>query len=221
MKKVVILLLFSLQGFSQTITDTQLWYGTQLKLEMNKGWAISGQYRLRTIRNASYYKGSYFFLKLDKRLNDNFLVTTNYRLALVDVGVFHRFALGLEARKKINHFTLLLRPMVQYQRQNFAANDTKNVSASQDADLYFRPRLQLRCALSRRFSAYIYAEPFIKFGQQNNNGISWWQNAVGIKYEYTKNQKINLYYIRQPDYTYNKPHLFNIIGIDLEFTLKR
>lgn len=212
------ILIVSTNSFAQTKVDWQSWYGAQLKVEMAKGWAVSGQYRLRMIKNSTYYKGSYLFAQVDKRLNDNFLLMLNYRLAMVDVGTFNRYAIGLEARKQFNHLTLVFRPMVQYQFQSFVNNDTKSIAAHNDTDLYARPRVQAKYALSRRFDAYIYFEPFFKF--DNNPNIAWWQNAVGLKYEYSKGKKINLYYIRQPDYTYKKPHLFNIVGLDLEFTLK-
>ena len=182
---------------------------------MPKGWAISGQYRLRITENATHYKGSYFFGQVDKRLNKNLLLTSNYRLALVDKGTYHRYALGLEARTKTRNWEFVLRPMVQYQKQNFSGDDEGKI----DTDTYLRSRLTVKYAINRRFDAYIYAEPF--YDVDSNLKIDWWKNSAGFKYEFAKNMKLNLYYIWQPDFTHKKYALTNhIVGVDLEFTLK-
>jgi Protein of unknown function (DUF2490) len=195
-------------------TDIQTWYGASLKLDLAKKWAISAQYRLRMTEDASYYKGSYLFGQIDKRLSPTFALTTNYRLAMVDKGTYHRYAFGIEARKELRRFAISLRPMVQYQKQIFAGDDEQF-----DTDTYFRTRLTGKYTLTRRLDGYIYLEPFLKL--DNNPNIIWWQNSAGIKYEVTKVFKVNLYYLWQPDFTHKK-HTYNnhIIGLDLEFTIK-
>lgn len=218
MKIFRVLILFLGLGFTslaQNRTDFQTWYGSSLKLNLKKGWEVSGQYRLRLIENSSYYKGSYFFGQIDKSFNKHFLVFVNYRLALTDNGVFNRFAAAFEAKKKVNHFTIAFRPMFQYQKQQFNGDDEFKT----DTDAYLRPRLTIKRPITKKLDAYIYAEPFIN--ADPNAKIDWWQNSAGIKYEFIKNIKANLYYIWQPDYSHKKYTQTNhIIGLDLEFTIK-
>ncbi|MFN8355936.1 MAG: DUF2490 domain-containing protein [Spirosomataceae bacterium] len=217
MKKLIGILLVLIThkstGWAQSKDDFQTWYGASLKLDFKKGWAVTGQYRLRLTENSSYYKGSYLFGQVDKRLNKYLLATANYRLAMVDVGTYHRYAVGLEGRYQLKGLSFFLRPMVQYQQQNFAGDDEQT-----DTDTYFRPRFTVKYQLSRRFDAYVYAEPFYKLDKNPN--LDWWQNSAGIKYEFSKGKKINLYYIWQPDYSHKTFRTNHIVGIDLEFTIK-
>lgn len=196
-------------------SDFQFWPGASLKLDLPKKFTLTGQYRLRMIDNASYYKGSYLFATLDYRFNKHLSVFTNYRLALVDVGRFNRFALGFEAKEKFHDFTVSFRPMVQYQNQRFDGDD----EVKTDNDSYLRPRVEVKYGINKRLDIYAYAEPFIPL-EPRKTQVSWWQNSLGFKYEYAKRQKINPYFIWQPDFTYKTLRTNYIVGIDLEFTIK-
>jgi hypothetical protein len=218
MRKIFVLmcLLIALDNtiFGQKLTDLQTWYGASLKYDLPKGWAISGQYRLRMIDNSSTYRGSYFFAQVDKKLTEHFSLMTNYRLALVNNGTFHRYAFGVEAKQDFGRFKLSLRPMIQYQKQNFTDdNDTPT-----DTDTYLRTRFTVKYPLSRKWDVYAYAEPFYKLDKKPN--IDWWQNSAGLKYEFAKGMKANLYYIWQPDYSHKQFRTNHVVGLDLEFTIK-
>lgn len=93
--------------------DFQTWYDAELKLNLKKGWEVGGQYRVRFDDNSSHYKGSYFFVGGEKKLNKHFKVLGNYRLALVNGNNYHRFLIGLNANVKAANFTFFVRPMVQ------------------------------------------------------------------------------------------------------------
>lgn len=202
-------------GYNQNRKDDiQAWAGASLKVNLKKGWDIAAQYRLRITDNITHYKGSYVFLYLDKRLNDHLSLTTNYRLALVENGTYHRYAFGIEGQQKFGIVTVSLRPMLQYQKQNFSGDN----SGSTDTDTYLRTRLSVKTPITRQLDAYIYAEPFYKLDKNPN--LDWWQNSVGLKYEYAKRKKINLYYIWQPDYSKKLFRTINIIGLGLDFTIK-
>jgi predicted porin len=198
----------------KNLNDFQTWYGTSLKVNLKNGWDVSGQYRMRLTDNSSHYKGSYLFGQVDKKLTENISVFTNYRLAMVDKGTYHRFGLGVEAQQKFGDFTVALRPMIQYQKQNFSGDDEGKI----DTDTYLRPRLTVKYPLSRRLDAYVYAEPFYKLDKNPN--LDWWQNSAGVKYEYSKGKKINLYYIWQPDYSRKNFSTNHIVGLSLDFTIK-
>ena len=199
---------------AQTVSDFQTWYGASLKLDLKKGWAVTTQYRTRIIQDASYYKGSYLFENVDYRINDYLEISANYRLAVIDVGTFNRFAFAVEGRYRLRKFTASFRPMIQYQHQNF----NSDYGAKTDNNIYLRTRLEFKYDISRRWTANLYVEPFLKLDKKV--AIDWWQNSLGVKYEFSKGMKVNLYYIWVPDYTHKKYHVYNIVGLELDFTIK-
>ncbi|MDF7821445.1 DUF2490 domain-containing protein [Runella sp. MFBS21] len=214
---VFVLTCLPLIGIGQrTITDTQLWPGTSLEFNLPKKWAFTAQYRSRFIEDVTYYKGSYLFGILEYDFNKNFRGVANYRLALVDRGVFHRYFLGVSARVKLNHWTLNFRPAIQYQNQRFIGDDEIRF----DTDAYFRPRLTLKYKLNKKFDVYAYAEPFYALKKNLYFKTDNWQNSVGLKYEFIKNQVLNPYFIWQPILATNNAKQNFIMGLDLEFSIK-
>ncbi|HCW07743.1 MAG TPA: hypothetical protein DGG95_10315 [Cytophagales bacterium] len=133
---------------------------------------------------------------------------------VIDVGHYHRFAIGGEAQTKWKKFEFIFRPMLQKQNQYFLGDDEQKLQNS----TYLRPRVKVQYKINKRVDVYIYGEPFVNVQQSNN--IDWWQNTCGLKYEYTKNQKVNFFYIWQPDYSHNYFYTYNIFGVDLDFTIK-
>lgn len=209
-------LLGRLVTFAQNRTDFQVWPGVSLKLDLPKKWAFTVQYRTRIIDNASYYKGSYIFTTAEYQLNKHFEAMANYRLAMVDEGVYYRYFLGVAAKVKVGDFTLMVRPAIQYQSQRFTADDEIRT----DTDTYFRSRFTVKYKLSKRWDIYTYAEPFFAINSSKTK-IDNWQNSIGLKYEYLKNQRLNPYFIWQPDYSHKKYQLTNYIaGLDIEFSVK-
>jgi Protein of unknown function (DUF2490) len=194
--------------------DFQARIGTSLKLSLNHGWDISTQYQFRITDNITHYKGSYFSGEIEKSLGEHFSVMTEYRLALVDKGTYHRYAFAIEASHKIGIVTIALRPRIQHQKQNFNGDD----EGSSDTDTYLRTRLTVKSPITKQLDAYVYAEPFYKLDKNPN--LDWWRNSVGLKYEYAKRKKINLFYIWQPDYSKKLFRTINIIGLGLDFTIK-
>ncbi|MFN3852177.1 MAG: DUF2490 domain-containing protein [Spirosomataceae bacterium] len=203
--------LVSFSAYSQT--DVQNWYGSSLTLNLKKKWEVSGQYRLRIIDNISTYRGSYFYLQTDKKFSKHFSMFTSYRLALVDNGNFHRFAVGASAQTKFKDFALEFRPMIQYQSQQFKGDDEQKEGVSS----YLRPRGRIKYSPSKKWDLYMYSEPFVGL---HNAKLDWWQNSIGLKYAITKKIKINPYYIWQPDYSKRNFRTNHIIGFDLEFEVK-
>lgn len=210
------LLLSSLVAFAQNRTDFQVWPGVSLELDLPKKWLVTVQYRSRFIDNATYYKGSYLFGAVEYEFNKHLKAITNYRLALVDEGVYHRYFLGVAAKAKVGDFTLMLRPAIQYQSQRFTGDDEFRT----DTDTYFRPRFTVKYKLNKKWDVYTYSEPFFAITNKGTK-IDNIQSSIGLKYEYLKNQRLNPYFIWQPDYSHKKYQLTNYIaGLDIEFSVK-
>jgi hypothetical protein len=216
--RIIVLITLLIAGevtAQRTISENQIWIGAECKLDFKKGWSVAIQYRVRETKDVSKYYGAYLFVSPEYKINKHFNVFADYRYAsIVDVGHYHRFALGAEAQTKWKRFEFSFRPMVQKQNQYFIGDDEKNF----DNSTYLRPRIKIQYKVNKRLDVYLYGEPFVDI--QNKTSVDWWQNSVGMKYEYLKNQKVNFFYIWQPDYTKKYLHLYNIYGIDLNFTVK-
>jgi hypothetical protein len=210
------ILLFPAFSFAQKSTgDHQAWLGVQCKLDFKKGWSLTAQVRGRRINDYSDYYGTYLFLTGDYRINKHWSTFVNYRYSsIVNLGYYHRFAIAVEFQQKVKNFTFSLRPMVQKQNQYFLGDEEHNTPES----LLLRPRLQVKFHATKKLDFYLYAEPFIDLN--NSQHINWWQNSAAFKYEYSKNKKINFFYIWQPDFSKKHDFTYQIFGIDLEFTIK-
>jgi hypothetical protein len=199
----------------QPAPDFQTWYDASLKLNLKKGWEITTQYRVRFYNNAHDYRGSYFFLTGEKKINKYVNVLANYRLALIEGDAYHRFAVGLHAKYKLGNWTLLARPTVQNQRTYFQGDDENGG----DGKTYLRTRLGTKYRFTKRLDAYIYAEPFFNL-EQHGLPIAFWQNSTGLSADITKRISVTAYYIWQPELRIKNAQTKNIVGLSLNFELK-
>ena len=216
---VVIISVFSTKCFAQSTNsqlapDFQTWYDASLKLNLKKGWEITTQYRVRFYNDSHDYRGSYFFLTGEKKLNKYVNALANYRLALVEGQAYHRFAIGFHAKYKIGQWIPFFRPTIQNQRQYFQGDDENGGITT-----YLRTRLGTKYRFSKRLDAYIYAEPFFNV-QTHGLPIAFWQNSVGLSVDITKRTSVTAYYIWQPELHIDNPQTLNIAGLSLNFEIK-
>jgi Protein of unknown function (DUF2490) len=196
-------------------TDVQAWYGGSLRLDLPDRWRASAEYRLRMVDNAQRMRGSYFTFGTSRRAVGPVRLLASYRLALVNDGTYHRYAVGGEAEHEAGTFTLGVRGLVQYQKQNFSDND----ETSSDEDAFVRTRLEVSRPVTRRLDLYASTEPYLAVGA--DHVVDNWRNTLGAKITMAKGRKLDLFYIYRPDYakaTYNRT--FHVIGVDLDWTVK-
>lgn len=204
--------------FSQTSksdpNDNQGWYGAKLKLDLPRGWGASLDYQSRFINDLQLYNGSYISLGGTKKINQIIEIETDYRLALVQKGVYHRVSIGAEATKKTGDFDFNLRILVQNQLQDFDEEYKDN-----QREGYWRAKFETNYAPTDGIDLYVSTEPIMKFG--GTRIIDNWRNTVGLKIKVAKRTKLNLFYMYRLDYakaTYDR--LFQVIGVNLDYTLK-
>ena len=75
-----------------------------LNLDLPKGCEISSQYRAKFNKNSSNFRGSYFYLDVDKKLNKYLTAGIGYRFGLVEGEKFNRFSVSLEGKYKYKKF---------------------------------------------------------------------------------------------------------------------
>jgi hypothetical protein len=194
--------------------DNQGWFGAKLKLDLPSGWETNLDFQTRFINDLQLYNGSYSTVGITKKINNAIELQSDYRLALVQKGTYHRISLGGEATKEIEHFKLGLRLLIQNQLQDF----DDELKANQK-DGYWRVRFETNYALSDRIDLYISTEPIMKFG--GTRSMDNWRNTAGIKVKVANRTKLNLFYIYRLDYakaTYDR--LFQVLGANIEYSLK-
>jgi hypothetical protein len=206
-------------GFAQTSLkdprDTEGWYSSSLKLILPKKYESNFTYESRFYNGLKTYYGSYLSLGLSKKLSKTVDMMGEYRMALFNYGITHRYTIGIEYAKKWGKkwnsgFRLLLQNRVQ---------DSYESSVSQDNAMFWRTRFQLKYEINNYLDAYASVEPIMKI--DGNSFVNNWRNTIGIKYELNKKTKLDLSYIYCPDYgkkTYNRT--FHIIGFNASYTLK-
>ncbi|BDB54329.1 hypothetical protein GENT5_06340 [Flavobacterium ammoniigenes] len=194
--------------------DNQGWYGVKLKLDLPNGWETNLDFQTRFINDLQLYNGSYSSIGVTKKINNTIELQSDYRLALVQKGTFHRISVGGEATKEIDHFKMGLRLLIQNQLQDF-----EDELKSNQKEVYWRARFETDYAPTDRIDLYISTEPIMKFGE--NRSIDNWRNTAGIKIQVANRTKLNLFYIYRLDYakaTYDR--LFQVFGANIEYTLK-
>lgn len=194
--------------------DNQGWFGAKLKLDLPSGWETNLDFQTRFINDLQLYNGSYSTVGITKKINNAIELQSDYRLALVQKGTYHRISLGGEATKEIEHFKLGLRLLIQNQLQDF----DDELKANQK-DGYWRVRFETNYAPSDRIDLYISTEPIMKFG--GTRSMDNWRNTAGIKIKVANRTKLNLFYIYRLDYakaTYDR--LFQVLGANIEYSLK-
>jgi Protein of unknown function (DUF2490) len=194
--------------------DNQGWFGAKLKLDLPSGWETNLDFQTRFINDLQLYNGSYSTIGVTKKINKVIELQSDYRLALVQKGTYHRVSLGGEATKEIEHFKLGLRLLIQNQLQDF-----DDELKSNQKDGYWRVRFETNYAPSDRIDLYISTEPIMKFG--GTRSIDNWRNTAGIKIKVANRTKLNLFYIYRLDYakaTYDR--LFQVLGANIEYSLK-
>ena len=199
------------QTSPQDPSDLQAWYGAVLELNLPNGWESSLQYRLRMVDGASSYRGSYVTAEGRKELVNGLAALGGYRLARVEDGTFHRFAVGAEATyDPSDALRLTFRPQIQHQEQTFADDDEQ----SGDQKTLLRTRLRARYELTPSIDVYASTEPYFAFGE--DYPIDNWRNTFGVKHALPGGLALDLFYIYRPDYARSYNRTFHVIGIELE-----
>jgi hypothetical protein len=218
LKIIALLVINSKAVFAQTSKadpkDNQGWYGAKFKLDLPSGWSTNIDYQARYVNDFQMYNGSYICIGGTKKVNKFIEIESDYRLALLQKGIYHRVSIGVEATKRIEDFDFGLRMLVQNQLQDF-----EDEFKESQKEGYWRVRLETKYALTDRINIYVSSEPIIKLGSAYS--LDNLRNTTGLKLKMANRMKLNLFYIYRLDYakkTYDR--LFQVAGVNLEYTLK-
>jgi hypothetical protein len=193
--------------------DVQGRLGTQLTLNLPNKWEAALGYELRMIGNASLYQGSYLDGEVRRAVGKHLTLLTNYRYGALTDATSHRYGVGAEVERKMEHGSLSFRPMFQYQRK--IVDDDEQGSRE-----VLRTRLRGKVPFGKRVTLHGSVEPYFAF--TGIYPVDNWRNTVGLQWEFMKKRKLDVYYIYRPDYAkalYNRTyHIFGAeVSTDVKF----
>lgn len=194
--------------------DVEGWAGIDFKINLPKKFNVDFSYQLRTDSNISRYKGSYFSPEIGYELSKKIKTFANFRYATTNNGNSSRIAGGFEYSDKIKKWKISFKPHIQYTIKYAEDGDVSNTSK-----WILRTKLGAKYPLSKKIDAYASVEPFFTF-DQTEYFIDNIRNTIGMKYEYAKNKKVDLFYIYRPDFARSYNRNFHIIGVNIDFDWK-
>lgn len=217
---VILLLILGCTLHAQTSSsdpvDVQGRLGSSFNYNFNKKLNAGIEYQARFVSNLSTYYGSYISLEGGYNLTKKIAVIANYRLSLTTNGNANRYGIGMEYETKLfRKAKLNLRPMLQYKK-----DIVDNEDVSGNSNLFVRTRAELNYSFTKKLNMYASVEPYFTF-ETGEYPIDNIRNTLGLKYEYAKNKKVEVYYIYRPDFAKSYNRTFHVIGVNVSFKAKR
>lgn len=202
------------QTSKQDPIDSQAWYSAKIRINLPKKWAISTDYQARFYNHFKTHYGSYFTVGAEKKLSKSLDVLAAYRLAFVEKGTYNRISIGAEAQQKWHNFEFGLRVLAQKNWKNF-----NEVGKETKEENYWRSRFTAAYNMSKKTSFYVATEPIMQFG--GDVFVDNLRNSIGLKVAITKQSRIDLFYLHNPDYSKSYKRLDHIMGIELNYTIDK
>jgi hypothetical protein len=202
------------QTSKQDPIDSQAWYSSKIRINLPKKWAISTDYQARFYNDFKTHYGSYFTFGAEKKLSKSLDVLAAYRLAFVEKGTYNRISIGAEAQQKWHNFEFSLRILAQKNWKNFS-----EVGKETKEENYWRTRFTAAYNMSKKTSFYVATEPIMQFG--GDVFVDNLRNSIGLKVAITKQSRIDLFYLHNPDYSKSYKRLDHIMGIELNYTIDK
>ncbi|MFN5478801.1 MAG: DUF2490 domain-containing protein [Chitinophagaceae bacterium] len=193
--------------------DGQGWYGAGMEFNLPKKWGAELSYQSRFYNDLKTYYGSYLSLSVEKGLSKSFYLLGAYRLSMLTKGTYNRFTGGFVVKKKFEEVKSDLRVIYQNQVQDF-----DDPAKEDDRDNFVRIRLRARKSLSDRIGVLASAEPIYQIA--NGVQIDNYRFQAGLRYSFTKQASLDVFYINRPDYAKSYKRQYHILGVAFNYELK-
>jgi hypothetical protein len=222
MKKFSIIYLFLLliglntvnaQATRSNPVDNQGWFSAGVDLDLPKKWKAELGYQARVFNDLKTFNGSFYSIGVEKGLSSWFALQTEYRLAKVLRGTFHRVSAGFVLDKKVNDLKLDLR--VLYQNQ---IEDIENLTSEINQNDFIRMRIRGKKELSKKVDLVLSFEPI--YQAQSGLQIDNYRIQGGLKYNFTKATSVDLFYFNRPDFAKSYKRQYHVFGIAFKHEIK-
>ena len=216
-KRISLLLLLVLLTFQASSQEQDLGLRGELgvRYRINKKSNLDFSYRLDLKENISQFRRANFNLVYARKVNKWLDAEVYYRYITNNEKDKHRFRASLSTAKKVFKKTKLqFRTLLQHDISYF---DGDYLSTYKPRWVW-RNRLLLDRKLSKKWSANLYAEPFIS---QNYKGFHPYRLRTGVSLSYSKKRwKYSAEYFHQREFYFEQSGL-NIIGLSARYDITR
>lgn len=221
LKRILFIGVVSIWGISATAqtsradpNDLEGWAGVGLNLNLPKKWDADFSYQTRRQGNISTLRGNYWSPEIGRSLTKGIRTFFNYRYANTVNGNSSRLGWGLQFSAKKSKWSYDFRPQVQYTIRFADDGDITN-----NTKWIMRTRLQAKKKITQKTDLYFSSEPYFTF-EKGEYPIDNIRNTIGMKYEWIKNSKVDLFYIYRPDFAKSYNRTFHVIGLMFDLDLK-
>lgn len=196
--------------------DFQVWNSIALTKNLPHKFNFSTQCQVRLDHNAQFLRGTYLYADLGYSLNKRLDLGLEYRFSTSTIKDQHRFGISLEYNHKIKKKNVSYRASLQKEFEYF----NEVYEKGHEPTTYLRQRLKFSMNLKKKKGIYFSAEPFL-FLSNKNTMVSKVRCISGFKYDFSKGNSIDLFYLIQPDLPQKKPAVVNAIGFNYSFDIPK
>ena len=209
MRNHLILLFISLAmiGYGQT-TDTELWAGGKIKMNVTKRIRVSANIQNRWDQNISRSKYHLYQFGVRYKINKSFSLEPSYRFTRYsnDINLDkNRASMNINYSFNKKGFPLTIENRLRYQFE-FLANQVKR-------EHMIRNRIELGYKLSKLVDPYLSYEYFFPFGGKPQHRI-----RAKLDWRVTKEFHVGTFYAFEQELARKKKDITHIMGVMLNYS---
>jgi hypothetical protein len=237
-KYLILFLTINFFVFGQTYRDAQLWFNLYLEKKISKKVAVHLNQQDRWTYNITRFNLAYADVGLTFKLTKNIKILTDYVFAQkrrnfssenmwpASFRTVHQFYAALILKKDIHRWRFMYRNMFQVQYV-----DPYTSAKGYIPLMYDRNKFTLKYEWNKYFIPYIAQELYFPLNIPSVKGVSRSRTFVGLFYNVTKRQQLELYFMFQDrlqkvtwyseklSSSYYKSQQFFVYGIGYSFDL--
>ncbi len=215
MKKNFLLVLLTLSTTviqSQLITDTELWQGNTLKVDLSERFRLDIGQQFRLHQTVSSLKNAFTEFGLKYKINNSFSIKPGYRVILQGNDLIRdRYQLDVKYKWKKQDFPLSFGYRARFQQV------VERLTRRQFTHL--RNKAYASFNLSKVVDPFVTGELFFRFN--NRNQMDRARFTIGLEWKLTSDLNLETYYRFQRElFIDNIPEGDHIIGLMLAYKLK-
>lgn len=209
--KILVAFIFLINSaFSQLVTDTELWQGNTLKVELNKKLRLDIDQQFRLHQTASNVRVAFTQFGLKYEINKAFSVAPAYRISIPNGGVMSdRYQIDGNYKWKKKDFPLSIGYRARFQ------NEVERLTRRPNTK--WRNKLSLEANLSKLVDPFVSSEIFFRFNGRNEfRDIRF---TLGLDWKLTKDLDFTTFYRFQREINVNLPQGEYVIGLMLGYKI--
>lgn len=198
--------------------DAALWMSFNIIKKINPAWSLNLSEEVRLNENITEAGTIFTDFGVNYKLNSNFRFSANYRFITKrrlddSYDKRHRYYFGLSYKNKFRQmdYTLRLRYQSQYK-------DIYSSPGGKVPENYIRAKLLLKFDFNKKYTPYIYSEPFFPLNNPKVRSIDNVRYCAGIEYKFNRMHSLDVFYLVQQEYHVKNPERDFVVGVGYYLT---